>query len=163
MHVEIVKINLCFPILSPHPILTIFDNTKEKIIEVLHHNLGSKWNVLCPFGVGCSEQDACAAVVVHIDPMTYANWPNLVLQVKDKATNLKHTPGLFNRSQVLAWRPFHITSKRGFLCQPDNPRWAIHGAIHWHLRREERRDIRWVCYVETEQQGPQRVSHDLPG
>lgn len=95
MHVEVVNIDLCFgpsifPILPQHPILTIFENTKDQVIEILNNNLGSKWNVLCPFAVGRSEQNARPAIVIHVDPMTSADWPNLVAQVEDKVTNPKY-------------------------------------------------------------------------
>jgi hypothetical protein len=58
------------------------------IIQILDHNLGSKWNVLCPFGVGRSKQKARPVIVVHVDPMTCANWSKLVSETK--ATILKH-------------------------------------------------------------------------
>lgn len=96
IHIEVVNIDLCFgpsifPILPRHPILAIFEDTKDQIIQVLNNNLGSKWNILCPFGVGRSEQSARPAIVVHVNPLTPANWPNLVAQVEEKLTNSKHT------------------------------------------------------------------------
>lgn len=96
MHVEIVNIDLCagpsiFPLSSQHPILTIFENVKDQIIQTLDHRLGSKWNVLCLFGVGRSEQNAHPAIVVHVDPITFANWSNLASEIK--VTVSKHAEG----------------------------------------------------------------------
>lgn len=95
IHVELVNIDLCFgpsifPIMPQHPIVTIFENTKDQIIQVLNNNLGSKWTVLCPFRVGRSEQSARPTIVVHVNPLTPANWPNLVAQVEN-LTNPNHT------------------------------------------------------------------------
>lgn len=89
IEVEIINIDLCFcpsvfVLSSCHPIVIAFENTKDEIIEILHHDLGSNWNVLCPFGIGRSEQKSHPAIVVNVDPMTCANWSNLDSKIKGK-------------------------------------------------------------------------------
>lgn len=105
IHVEVVNIDLCFgpsifPIMPQHPIVTIFENTKDQIIQVLNNNLGSKWTVLCPFRVGRSEQNARPTIVVHVNPLTPANWPNLVAQVENltNPNSSQVIPFYFNRT-----------------------------------------------------------------
>lgn len=56
--------------------------------------------------------------------MTYANWPNLVLQVKDKATNLKHTQGYSIEVKFLPGDLFILQSKEVLFANritPDGP------------------------------------------
>ena len=59
-----------FPLSSRHRLVTGFEKAKHQIIKMLGRRLGSQRNLLCPFGVGRSEQKSHPATVVNVDRMT---------------------------------------------------------------------------------------------
>lgn len=88
IEVEIVNIDKCFspsifPLSSHHPIVAAFEESKNHIIEILDDCLASKWNVLCPFATGRSEQKARPAIVVNVNPLTRANWSNVGTEIQE--------------------------------------------------------------------------------
>ena len=59
-----------FPSFLTPPLVTGFEKAKHQIIKMFGRRLGSQRNLLCPFGVGRSEQKSHPATVVNVDRMT---------------------------------------------------------------------------------------------
>lgn len=87
VHVEIRDIDLnfsalLFAILPNYPIVTIYEDVKHEVIDILRQNIPSKWHLFYVFRVGQMEETATPSFVVLVDPMTSANWSQLSLETK---------------------------------------------------------------------------------
>ncbi|MCJ1463688.1 hypothetical protein MMC07_002297 [Pseudocyphellaria aurata] len=66
-----------FPISPDHPVISVYESFRGRLIEQVTRSLGKSWTTLCLFSVHRPAQEPGFAVVISIQPRTACDWPVL--------------------------------------------------------------------------------------
>lgn len=92
VHVEIVNRDLTFnpslfPLAPEDKAVLAFENCKLRLVNILNQKLLNQWRVLCPFNVGSKFAAPRPALVVLVDPLAFANWHDVSIDLKTELSS----------------------------------------------------------------------------